>query len=1239
MSLINVFDAMRGTVPVSAGSAVAGSEFKDDHLRAFDTKTQNFFYAYDPIAFIKEFSICRIRTNPPKRDPFLPNNTCLRIISGFFWDIYIKKPVSNIFQHIFQEWKAVVMDCLQTSPVPEGLPKNLTIEWITESAVKVQIVTSAPPTYIILFDEDEYPRQTNVKYYTMKQMKDMSQPQAFARAENAARDSNLLNIPYYWELSGTDLDRYNRIKFRCVIENNPFTSDDIFAQLHNVQGLPKEQQIERCIKEIYDGRSIMAQTELRLPIKFQASPTQTTTFSTKEYQKFLAEYMLHNNGVLCWHDAGTGKTLTSIMAMLLFLLKSPLNRVVLVCPAALQAQWEIVKKQHIVPPITLTHDFVAQYMKCYALQNRISVFSYEILNSFMKKWIFKTLTDPTNTTKTPLIDHTRVDNLSPPEDELRRFVCEGGGERMVVFDEIHQVASKLLQCESPTQYLSDHFFRGSRKVKSVLQPTGGYWLRSFLVSCIDKAMFLTATPIQNSVTDLHPIMQNICLLARFPRSAIQERYECLFLKELSDYWSNDGTKKNINLNSVVSEKSKSLSIPNFYPIKPQFSKKKDADAYDELAEKYKRGIFATKNFLSKDVLRDHGTINTLLNFMANFRGMIHRVRSVIPGRGQQKRHVQQTDDFPQEIIKDHYLVVDESSEYFKEYKKLIAANAVLQTLKETTTANNNIDVTTLSELYGRQRMSTSHIYQIQTKPDELKIGGNAVKSNKKITFVLRGAFEVNEHDNSINKKNNDKFQQEFAAKLGSAKSSPIYKFEVGDKLKIANRSYVIQGFNTDNTKLFVDKPIVTSSTKKGITCLELEKPATVDVAGSLQIHGSRGIITFTDPNAAFKNFIHTDDNIKLDNGSILIIKTVDDIQPTVVSVTFHHDSGLSRTFQQGFWHLRAYVTNTGVSTSRPNLKKPLQNAVIKDQHFANDIKPEDVIKVIFSPKFEFLRGTYTDTNGLRLNLWEDKKAVIYTHFLENMRLLKHYMRMDGFFKNMPTDHPKPLVLTADDNNLQRRDKIIQAFKRQKKNVILIISEKSGTGIDLTEVTDVVFYDLVWTGSLYTQIVGRGIRFRSHRALADYKKRVVCVHNLLLQAPALSNIKFADEFMYEKIKHKQYISDNIDSLLMSKDFQYHTGGGQYTLCSRESPFGGAKGIGLLLNPPPVITLADFQNADAQMKIHTTATPTPTLPPVSASAVVQVDTHKQQQSMDVDDNHKPVKRPRQQQQQGRQVKRTK
>lgn len=1230
MSLIPVLNADGDIIPVPAGTAVAGSEFEDNHLAEFNRFTQEYFYAYDPIVFIKEFSICRIRTPPPQGNHFLQKIDDWRIISGFFWDIYI--PPSST-KDIFRQWKAVVMDCLQASPVPDGLPKNLNIEWITESAVRVKIVRYAPPTYILLFDEDEYPRQTNVKYYTMKQMKDISQPQAFARAENAARDSNLLNIPYDWELSGTDLHRYNRITFRCVIENNPFTSDEIFKQLHNVQGLPKEQRIERCVTAIYEGRSIMAQTELRLPIKFQESATKKTTFSTKEYQKFLAEYMLHNNGVLCWHDAGTGKTLTSIMAMLLFLLQSPQNRVVIVCPAALKAQWEIVKKQHIVPPITLTHGFVAKYMECYALQNRIGVFSYETLNTFMKKWIFQTLTDPTNTTKTPLIDHTRLVNLSTPENELRQFVCEGGGNRMAVFDEIHQVAYKLLECGSPTQYLSDHFFRGSNKVKSVLQPTGGYWLRSFLVSCIDKAMFLTATPIQNSVTDLHPLMQNICLLARFPRSDIK-RYDCLFLKDLYDYWSSNGTSIT---SAVVSDKSKSLSIPNFYPIQPRFSNKRDADAYDELAKKYKQGIFATKNFLSKDVIRDHRTINTLLNFMANFRGMIHRVRSVIPGRGQQKRHVQQTDDFPQEIIKDHYLEVNESSEYFKEYKKLIAANAVLQTLKETTTANNNIDVKTLSELYGRQRKSTSHIYQIQTKANELQIGGNAVKSDKKITFSLKDAFEV--HDKSISKKNNEKFQQTFISKLGGASktSAKSYKFEVGDKLTIASKSYVIQAFNPDKTKIFVDKPIVSP---KKVTSLKLEKPLTVDVAGSLQIHGSRGIITFTDPDAAFKNFIHTDDNIELDNGSILIIKTVDDIQPTVVNVTFRGDSGLHKAFQQGSWHLRTYVTDTKVSTSRPNLTKTLQRVITGDEHFAKDITSSDVIKVIFSPKFEFLRGNYTDTNDLRLNLWEDKKVVIYTHFLENMRLLKHYMQMDGFFKNMPTDHPKPLVLTADDNNLQKRDKMIQAFKREKNNVILIISEKSGTGIDLTEVTDVVFYDLVWTGSLYTQIVGRGIRFRSHRALADYKKRVVCVHNLLLQAPALSNIKFADELMYEKIKHKQHISDNIDSLLMSKNFQYHTGGGHYTLCSREHPFGAGKNIGLLLNPPPVITFHDFKYADNEIKTHTAPMPAPTPPPVSAPTAMQVDTHQQQQTMDVDDN-KPVKRRRQQQQQqqGRQVKRTK
>lgn len=149
---------------------------------------------------------------------------------------------------------------------------------------------------------------------------------------------------------------------------------------------------------------------------------------------------------------------------------------------------------------------------------------------------------------------------------------------------------------------------------------------------------------------------------------------------------------------------------------------------------------------------------------------------------------------------------------------------------------------------------------------------------------------------------------------------------------------------------------------------------------------------------------------------------------------------------------------------------------------------------------------------------------------------------------------------------------------------MIISEKSATGIDLEKVTDVVFYDLVWTGSLYTQITGRGIRFRSHREL-DLADRLVRVHNLILCSP-VPDIQFTDELMLKKIMEKNNISENMDRFLMWEGFRYPGKRTETTLCNFEKPFGDTiqmkKISGLLLNAPPQIDDSVFETYVRQSK---------------------------------------------------------
>ena len=63
--------------------------------------------------------------------------------------------------------------------------------------------------------------------------------------------------------------------------------------------------------------------------------------------------------------------------------------------------------------------------------------------------------------------------------------------------------------------------------------------------------------------------------------------------------------------------------------------------------------------------------------------------------------------------------------------------------------------------------------------------------------------------------------------------------------------------------------------------------------------------------------------------------------------------------------------------------------------------------------------------------------------------------------------------------------------------VLIIMRAATEGVNLKKVTNVVFANEVWTQAMYDQIVGRGVRFRSHVTLPA-KKRVVHIFNLYNQ---------------------------------------------------------------------------------------------------------------------------------------------
>ena len=1316
--LVKVKNAEDHDIPVFDDEAVPGSRFGDHDLHKFHPLTDNCFYAYDDIVFIKQFEIQTFESrfdNTSKHPNLRAGTGKVKIISNLFWDLYVDRTR-------FTDWKKLQMGQsmkkTDTKTVLDILIKTIEDVKISmtqsirhfpvgsDETEKVKLLINSLPVddswtpdtcYMVknndeeafLFFEDDQYNPKKMTYYTMKQALKVLYEDDFYLFEQNVLIKILSKQKHDIPILCTFEKKIKKTmaKYTSSVKHQPFTSDQILDHLYSDPRMiftdSKEKRLD-SVQQIYESSfdyPDYPQNKLILPKKFQDSQ-HPTVFSTKNYQKFIAEYMFHNNGLLCWHDAGTGKTLTSIMAMIAFLKKEEQARrkgkVIIVCPASLISQWERVKREHIVPSRldTDVKTFMEQYKKCLELQESIGVFSYPNLNNVMKEWVLGNLKKKN---KNPFEDIDKITFTSASESVMmmKAFLNHKMTTKVFgVFDEIHQVPTHFLNNNKSVQDYPD-VVPELKDVDKYLQPTGGYWLRCLMVSTLDKALFLTATPIQNSITDLRPILQNITILHQDPK----KRYEFIYWENLVEYWKKPTMKDAIqdswfqnspvlpnkyplNVKNEKTETTKTLKTTDSAPYYTMFTNGNDPLLRHELVlqeilpdpkhTKQTKPQFEARQAENMKRKEKKDMIYTYLNFVANFRGMIHRVRAVIPGRGNQRQKaVVQEDEFPQEIMCTHYLKVDESSHYFQEYKRLVKEGAVLGPLKQyAMKSQQGYSYHQGSQLYTNQTKNTSHIYTIKNDSDAFTITitfsgtydpGHTIKKDKDtMTFESKDFYQVGRHTNPQSKiqigsvkyplltydkttftmkTENDvnafkgfntwnleaeviirrnpvhyTIKREFKLngktltysggdikdiekKRVVGKKETTEQILIGYQVNIGGTSYVISEIHGNTILLNRDVDVAPLKGKTTLSELHIEKPYVTEFKGgdvSLRIKRDKAMLQSTTRIPMnFKKFIRQDDSISFPINKELktfIIKKI-----TGDEITFTEDTKLDQIVSE--WNLFTFFD--------PDTK----NVTFKKTSLGDSKKitnpPNTYPNVIFSPKFDYLRGKIRSTKtvihdtkhepGSFLTLYgNDKKVVIFTHYLENLKLLVDNMKHDDFFIGRGGT-PKPVILSVNEGDLIKRNRIIQQFKHEKGNVIMIISEKSATGIDLEKVTDVVFYDLVWTGSLYTQITGRGIRFRSHRGL-PLDQRMVRVHNLILCSPD-PDIQFTDELMLKKIQEKNNISENLDRFLMWDEFNYPKKQKETVLCNFEKPFGdmihSKKISGLLLNAPPPIDDSVFQ----------------------------------------------------------------
>jgi len=139
---------------------------------------------------------------------------------------------------------------------------------------------------------------------------------------------------------------------------------------------------------------------------------------------------------------------------------------------------------------------------------------------------------------------------------------------------------------------------------------------------------------------------------------------------------------------------------------------------------------------------------------------------------------------------------------------------------------------------------------------------------------------------------------------------------------------------------------------------------------------------------------------------------------------------------------------------------------------------------------------------------EGRKSVVYSNWKKaGMNLIRK--RLDAL--NQPGTY---IYISGDVPSKVR--KIARKKFNNDETKILLITRAGGEGLDLKGVRNVIIMESNWNASSDAQIIGRGIRFKSHEHLPE-EDRTVTVHRILLHKPQGNQdiLKSIDDILYKR----------------------------------------------------------------------------------------------------------------------------
>jgi superfamily II DNA or RNA helicase len=127
---------------------------------------------------------------------------------------------------------------------------------------------------------------------------------------------------------------------------------------------------------------------------------------------------------------------------------------------------------------------------------------------------------------------------------------------------------------------------------------------------------------------------------------------------------------------------------------------------------------------------------------------------------------------------------------------------------------------------------------------------------------------------------------------------------------------------------------------------------------------------------------------------------------------------------------------------------------------------------------------------------EGRKSVVYSNWKSaGMNLIR--TRLDELAEREGNDEGLYLYISGDVPSEVR--KLVKKKFNSNQSKILLITRAGGEGLDLKEVRNVIIMESNWNASSDAQIIGRGIRYKSHLKL-PVEDRNVTIYRLLLHKP-------------------------------------------------------------------------------------------------------------------------------------------